>query len=138
LLSVAYAEVVGELDFKIYSIIYQGGNFSPKEHHLQQRIGNILWPGFTTRTNEYRETGKQGEVSDGYGKPRDYWVRSTRKRPDRRYATKPIVGFLHGKTELNGGWGQIGVPRLSWIELCHPKLDRHLPTPLYDNRSRCP
>ncbi|WP_235008380.1 AAA family ATPase [Candidatus Halocynthiibacter alkanivorans] len=54
----------------------------------------------------YRETGEHGEVFDNFGEPRDYWVRSTRQRSDQVYPTKPLIGFIHGKTELNGGWGQ--------------------------------
>jgi 5-methylcytosine-specific restriction protein B len=33
-------------------------------------------------------------------------VRSTRERENRVYPTKPLIGFIQGKTELNGGWGQ--------------------------------
>jgi hypothetical protein len=58
--------------------------------------------------DEYRETGENGEAFDSFGEPRDYWVRSTRERKNRVYPTKPIVGFVRGKTELNGGWGQRG------------------------------
>lgn len=56
----------------------------------------------------YRETGEHSEAFDGFGTPRDYWVRSTRQRPDQVYPTKPLVGFIRDKTELNGGWGQKG------------------------------
>lgn len=45
-------------------------------------------------------------IFGAFGEARDYWVRSTRDRPDRIYASKPIVRFLRGKTQLNGGWGQ--------------------------------
>ncbi|WP_291154412.1 AAA family ATPase [Ensifer sp. SSB1] len=58
--------------------------------------------------DEYRKTGEHGEVFDSFGEPRDYWVRSTRAREGRIYPTKPIIGFVRGKTELNGGWGQRG------------------------------
>ena len=58
--------------------------------------------------DEYRKSGEHGGVFDRFGEPRDYWVRSTRARPDRVYPTKPIIGFIRGKTELNGGWGQRG------------------------------
>ncbi len=56
--------------------------------------------------DNYRQSGEHGSIFDAFGEPRDYWVRSTRKRPDRVYPSKPIVGFLRGKTKLNGGWGQ--------------------------------
>ena len=56
--------------------------------------------------DSYRQSGEHGAIFDAFGDPRDYWVRSTRAQPDRVYPTKPIVGFLRGKTKLNGGWGQ--------------------------------
>jgi hypothetical protein len=56
--------------------------------------------------DSYRQVGEHGAIFDAFGDPRDYWVRSTRERPDRVYPTKPIVGFLRGKAKLNGGWGQ--------------------------------
>lgn len=56
--------------------------------------------------DSYRQSGEHAAIFDAFGEPRDYWVRSTRERPNRIYPSKPIVGFLRGKTELNGGWGQ--------------------------------
>ncbi len=58
--------------------------------------------------DRYRETGEGDEIFDYFGEPRDYWVRSSRERGNRVYPTKPIVGFIKKKTELNGGWGQKG------------------------------
>jgi 5-methylcytosine-specific restriction protein B len=54
----------------------------------------------------YRSNGAHAEIFKGFGEPRDYWVRSTRHRENLVYPTKPIVGFILRKTELNGGWGQ--------------------------------
>lgn len=56
--------------------------------------------------DSYRQSGKDGAIFGAFGEPRQYWVRSTRKRPNRIYPSKPIVGFLRGKTQFNGGWGQ--------------------------------
>jgi hypothetical protein len=56
--------------------------------------------------DEYRTSGEHDEIFRSFGEPRDFWVRSTRERSDRVYPTKPIVGFVRGKTKLNGGWGQ--------------------------------
>ena len=53
-----------------------------------------------------RATGAKSEIFNAFSEPRDYWVRSTRKRENRVYPTKPIVGYILKKTELNGGWGQ--------------------------------
>lgn len=56
--------------------------------------------------DSYRQSGEHAAIFGAFGEPRDYWVRSTRERPNRVYPSKPIVGFLRGKTQLNGGWGQ--------------------------------
>lgn len=56
--------------------------------------------------DNYRQSKEHSSIFDAFGEPRDYWVRSTRDRPNRIYPSKPIVGFLRGKTQLNGGWGQ--------------------------------
>ncbi|NQV80001.1 MAG: AAA family ATPase [Alphaproteobacteria bacterium] len=58
--------------------------------------------------DQYRQSGEHGETFDKFGEPRDYWVRSTRQRPNQVYPTKPLIGFARSKTELNGGWGQKG------------------------------
>jgi len=52
------------------------------------------------------ETGESIEIFGRFGDPRDYWVRSSRERPNRMYPSKPLVGFILKKSELNGGWGQ--------------------------------
>jgi hypothetical protein len=78
--------------------------------------GDAALPIFSRETIEaamdaydvYRNSGEHGDVFDGFGEPRDYWVRSTKERPDQVYPTKPIVAFIREKTELNGGWGQKG------------------------------
>ncbi len=56
--------------------------------------------------DRYKKNGKESEIFRHFGDPRDYWVRSSRNRDNRVYPTKPIVGFILNKTELNGGWGQ--------------------------------
>ena len=56
--------------------------------------------------DSYRQSQEHSSIFDAFGEPRDYWVRSSRDRPNRIYPSKPIVGFLRGKTQLNGGWGQ--------------------------------
>ncbi|MBY6136937.1 DUF4357 domain-containing protein [Nocardioides marinus] len=56
--------------------------------------------------DSYRTTGAHGEIFNAFGEPRDYWVRSTRERENRVYPTKPLIGFILNKAELNGGWGQ--------------------------------
>lgn len=56
--------------------------------------------------DDYRATGENAGIFGVFGEPRDYWVRSTNRRKTGVYPTKPLVGFLLKKTELNGGWGQ--------------------------------
>jgi 5-methylcytosine-specific restriction protein B len=56
--------------------------------------------------DSYRTNGAHGHVFDVFGEPRDYCVRSSRERENRVYPTKPLIGFILNKTELNGGWGQ--------------------------------
>jgi 5-methylcytosine-specific restriction protein B len=56
--------------------------------------------------DSYRTKGTHSNVFNALGEPRDYWVRSTRDRRNRVYSTKPLIGFILNKTELNDGWGQ--------------------------------
>ncbi len=56
--------------------------------------------------DRYSLHGDSNNIFDHFGDPRDYWVRSTRERETRVYPTKPLVGYILKKTELNGGWGQ--------------------------------
>ncbi|MFN8683353.1 hypothetical protein ACDP63_19765 [Paracoccus sp. P2] len=56
--------------------------------------------------DRYRKYGEDSEIFRHFGDPRDYWVRSSRDRENRVYPSKPLVGYLLKKTELNGGWGQ--------------------------------
>jgi len=50
------------------------------------------------------ETNVSAAIFSRIGNPHDYWVRSSRERQNRVYPTKPLVGFILKKTELNGGW----------------------------------
>lgn len=56
----------------------------------------------------FRENGAHADVFSGFGAPSEYWVRSTRPRQDKRFPTKPLIGFLLGKpaSALTGGWSQ--------------------------------
>lgn len=56
--------------------------------------------------DRYRQNAEHDDIFGHFGDPRDYWVRSSRERANRVYPTKPLVGFLLKKTELNAGWGQ--------------------------------
>ena len=56
--------------------------------------------------DRYSKKGEESEIFRHFGDPRGYWVRSSRDRENRVYPSKPLVGYLLKKTELNGGWGQ--------------------------------
>jgi 5-methylcytosine-specific restriction enzyme B len=56
--------------------------------------------------DDYRNSGTNAEIFGAFGEPRDYWVRSTEQGKSGVYPTKPLVGFILKKTELNGGWGE--------------------------------
>ena len=54
--------------------------------------------------DDYRLTGAHAEIFGGFAEPRDYWVRSTRQRPDRLYPSKPINFWVNGNKASSGGW----------------------------------
>jgi 5-methylcytosine-specific restriction enzyme B len=56
----------------------------------------------------FRSSGAHADAFAGFEEPKTYWVRSTKPRTDRCFATKPIVGYLLGKpaNALTGGWSQ--------------------------------
>lgn len=56
----------------------------------------------------FSENGAHADLFSGFGAPSEYWVRSTRPRQDKRFPTKPLIGFLLGKpaSALTGGWSQ--------------------------------
>lgn len=56
--------------------------------------------------DRYSKNGEESEIFRHFGDPRDYWVRSSRDRENRVFPSKPLVGYLLKKTELNGGWSQ--------------------------------
>ena len=47
--------------------------------------------------DSYRQSGEHAAIFDAFGEPHDYWVRSTRDRPNRVYPSKPVVGFFVAK-----------------------------------------
>lgn len=56
--------------------------------------------------DRHRDGVERTDIFDRFGEPKDYWVLSTRDRPNRVYPTKPIIGFIRKKAEFSGGWGQ--------------------------------
>lgn len=55
--------------------------------------------------DSYRQSGEHAAVFGDFGEPRDYWVLSTRGRPNRIYPSKPINYWLAGEQAGSGGWG---------------------------------
>jgi 5-methylcytosine-specific restriction protein B len=78
------------------------GSKKPSGERFSRRVIEAAMDAF----DRFRESGEHREVFGGFGDPRDYWVRSTRDRANRVYPTKPLIGFISKKKELNGGWGQ--------------------------------
>ncbi|MGP4802159.1 AAA family ATPase [Agrobacterium cavarae] len=58
--------------------------------------------------DSYRQSGEHASSFEPFAGPHENWVRSTRQRTNRVYPSKPIVGFLRGKTEINDGWRDKG------------------------------
>lgn len=58
--------------------------------------------------DQFRASGTHADVFAGFEEPSKYWVRSSKPRTDKRFPTKPVVGFLLGKPAnvLTGGWSQ--------------------------------
>ena len=52
----------------------------------------------------YQQGDEHADIFGTFGTPNEYWVRSTRPRSNRVYPTKPLIGHILNKTELNGGW----------------------------------
>lgn len=60
--------------------------------------------------DKFRESGTNADVFSKFDEPAKYWVRSTKPRKDKRFPTKPIVGFLLGNpaNPPSGGWSLSG------------------------------
>ncbi len=75
-------------------------------HQTEGNFSRIAIEAAMDAFDRYRKRGENEDIFGHFGDPLDYWVRSTRARDNRVYPTKPLVGFILKKTELNGGWGQ--------------------------------
>jgi 5-methylcytosine-specific restriction protein B len=58
--------------------------------------------------DKFRTFGAHADVFSSFGAPSELWVLSTKPRQDKRFPTKPLVGYLLGKaaSTFNGGWSQ--------------------------------
>ncbi|MBU9697275.1 AAA family ATPase [Rhodobacteraceae bacterium HSP-20] len=68
-------------------------------------IDRLSVEGAMDAIDRHRDGVERTEILDRFGEPKDYWVLSTRDRPNRVYPTKPIIGVIRKKTEFSGGWG---------------------------------
>lgn len=85
--------------------------------------------------DQFRTSGAHADAFSSFGEPKEFWVRSTRPRQDKRFPTKPIVGYLLGKaaSTFNGGWSQPGDAAARLHAAGYVIVDQHdTPLPLPD------
>lgn len=88
--------------------------------------------------DQFRTSGAHADAFSSFGEPKDFWVRSTRPRQDKRFPTKPIVGYLLGKaaSTFNGGWSQPGDAVARLHAAGYVIVDQHdTPLPLPDQHT---
>lgn len=99
-----------------------GGHGGPRTHAVLEKLGYRVLRGSEDASDqtfsrdwieaamdafdEFRASGAHADAFAGFDEPKTYWVRSTRTRANRRFPTKPIVGYLLGKSaqKFVGGW----------------------------------
>lgn len=99
-----------------------GGQGGPRTHAVLEKLGYRVLRGNEDASDqtfsrerieaamdafdEFRASGAHADVFSGFDEPKTYWVRSTKARENRRFPTKPIVGYLLGKSaqKFVGGW----------------------------------
>lgn len=87
---------------------------------------------------EFRRSGAHADAFSSFGEPKDFWVRSSRPRRDKRFPTKPIVGYLLGKASstFNGGWSQPTDAAARLHAAGYVIVDQHdMPLPLPDQHT---
>lgn len=90
----------------VQSALWVVHNYAMEEGAKSQALDRAQIETAMDAYDSYRANGAHSDIFGAFGEPRDYWVRSSRERENRVYPTKPLIGFILGKTELNGGWGQ--------------------------------
>ena len=90
----------------IQSALWVVHNYTIEEPDKSRTLDRAQIEAAMDAHDSYRKNGSHSEIFNAFGEPRDYWVRSSREREKRVYPTKPLIGFILNKTELNGGWGQ--------------------------------
>tara|TARA_R110002012_G_scaffold310986_1_gene519872 strand:+ start:76 stop:3297 length:3222 start_codon:yes stop_codon:yes gene_type:complete len=90
----------------VQSALWVVHNYAMEEGAKNQALDRTRIEAAMDAYDSYRTNGAHSDIFGAFGEPRDFWVRSSRERENRVYPTKPLIGFILGKTELNGGWGQ--------------------------------
>ncbi len=100
-------EVVARLEALGYQIRSKGSDVADHQAFLDRLTRNEIEAAMDA-FDKFRVSGAHADVFSGFGAPSEYWVRSTLPRQEKRFPTKPIVGFLLGKaaTTFNGGWSR--------------------------------
>ncbi len=95
---------------------YFGGYGEAESRRALMELGfeivDLLGKGFTRHAieaamrafDQFSKTGAHSNIFGAFGTPSSYWTRSTLDEHDELYPTKPLMGFITGKTKLNGGW----------------------------------
>jgi len=98
------AQSFAKLEALGFQIIRKGTN-GKDDAFTRERIEGAM-----NAYEEFRRSGAHADAFSSFGEPKDFWVRSSRPRQDKRFPTKPIVGYLLGKASntFNGGWSQPG------------------------------
>ncbi|WP_202910053.1 AAA family ATPase [Tabrizicola thermarum] len=96
------AQSFAKLEALGYEILRKGAN-GGDDAFSRDRIEGAM-----DAYDQFRTSGAHADAISSFGTPSEYWVRSTRPRQDRRFPTKPIVGYLLAKASnaLTGGWSQ--------------------------------
>jgi 5-methylcytosine-specific restriction protein B len=126
------AQSFAKLEALGYQIIRKGAN-GKDDAFSRDRIEGAM-----DAYEEFRRSGAHADAFSSFGEPKDFWVRSSRPRQDKRFPTKPIVGYLLGKASstFNGGWSQQGDAAARLHAAGYVIVDQHdTPLPLPDQHT---
>lgn len=126
------AQAFAQLETLGYQIIRKGAN-GKDDAFSRDRIEGAM-----DAYDQFRTSGAHADAFSSFGEPKDFWVRSSRPRQDKRFPTKPIVGYLLGKASstFNGGWSQPGDAAARLHAAGYVIVDQHdMPLPLPDQHT---
>ena len=126
------AQAFAKLEALGYQIIRKGAN-GKDDAFSRDRIEGAM-----DAYERFRRSGAHADAFSSFGEPKDFWVRSSRPRQDKRFPTKPIVGYLLGKASstFNGGWSQPTDAAARLHAAGYVIVDQHdMPLPLPDQHT---